>query len=502
MALAFTGCTSMANDPTGPDEPEILSFAVNTTPTDASVDIIDTKTGMPIFSGTSPIVGFIAPDTGVLLIRSMMDGYKVANTVRTIHYNHPADDVNETLIEILEEPEAPTAEIVSAPDEVDSNTDFTLRVRSENGNVGFFFGCTNREPPAPVNGEFDITCRLESSYTVTYAVFGATPMPALAFKTIKVRGTPPPEPPIAGLIAERLEIMRGEQARLTASCTNGNYGIISPLGEYVPTGNGPVTDRPEHDRTYQHTCVGPGGVSQSGAVTVKVIQPEISGTISADPDSISQGQETKITWTCQNADRIIIDKFGEVTCNGDRFDKPMMTNTYRIEWWLDGEVKTQDSVTVVVTEPQVETAKDSVFYGISGIYILDYGDKQQRELGSFALPTNIVRDSAVVVRAFIRLSYDEQEDEAFALCQILPDGSIECILQPGESCPVVEDDDSSLGEGVVTVGQFQLRDGQTTVRILAQHAILHNCYTPVDGFRTANSVHFLGIWFVYWVYLI
>ena len=124
---------------------------------------------------------------------------------------------------------------------------------------------------------------------------------------------------------------------------------------------------------------------------------------------------------------------------------------------------------------------DSLIFPLEG-YIGD-ATMETLDLGTYQIPEL----SRVWVR--IELSANSQKDEAWGLRQVLSGQARDVPLQ---SCPLVPDY-PWLGEGWVFVGFAKA--GEFSLE--ARHAFLYDCYDPVDGFRSANSVHFKAIKFVF-----
>ncbi len=155
---------------------------------------------------------------------------------------------------------------------------------------------------------------------------------------------------------------------------------------------------------------------------------------------------------------------------------------------LEGEQSFEDCATTL-SSPAV---LDSVIFAIDDIFIIAEAGETEASLGSFEIPPHI-EARGVEVQVRIRLSGDEQKDEAFALGTIEGAGAV-FIGDP--DCPVVRDDPNLVGESWVLVGSADLPAAQK--EFLARHAIEFECYDAVDSFRTPNSVHFFGIKFVFW----
>ena len=149
-------------------------------------------------------------------------------------------------------------------------------------------------------------------------------------------------------------------------------------------------------------------------------------------------------------------------------------------------VRTRSSDTVFVFDTTVivdtvlvvtQSVYDSVVFPLEG-YIGD-ATMEILDLGTFQIP----KRARIWVE--LELSGNTQKDEAWGFLQ-------SCINSVPLDCPLVPDY-TWFGEGWVFVcfaepGEFSLE---------ARHASLYDCYSPVDSFRTANSVHFKQVKFVW-----
>lgn len=129
----------------------------------------------------------------------------------------------------------------------------------------------------------------------------------------------------------------------------------------------------------------------------------------------------------------------------------------------------------------IQSEYDSVVFPLEG-YIGD-ATMETLDLGTFQMP------GRAQVWVQIELSGNSQKDEAWGLRQLLSDRTIEI---PHLDCPLVPDY-SWLGEDWVFVGYVE--PGEFSLE--ARHASLYDCYDPVDYFKTANSVHFEAVKFVF-----
>lgn len=133
--------------------------------------------------------------------------------------------------------------------------------------------------------------------------------------------------------------------------------------------------------------------------------------------------------------------------------------------------------TVVVDTIFRQSELDSLVVEVEG-YIGD--DRMETlDLGDFHL------SERAAVWARIELSGNTQKDESWGLRQ----SGIDMVPL---DCPLVPDY-SWLGTDWVFVGFADAGD----FSLEARHASLYDCYSPVDSFRSANSVHFKKVKFVW-----
>lgn len=136
---------------------------------------------------------------------------------------------------------------------------------------------------------------------------------------------------------------------------------------------------------------------------------------------------------------------------------------------------------IVVDTVLTQLVYDSVVFPLEG-YIGD-ATMETLDLGTFQTLER------VQVWVQIELSGNSQKDESWGLRQLLSSQGREVSYL---DCPIVPDH-SWLGTDWVFVGYAM--PGEFSLE--ARHASLYDCYTPVDSFRTANSVHFEQVKFVW-----
>lgn len=144
--------------------------------------------------------------------------------------------------------------------------------------------------------------------------------------------------------------------------------------------------------------------------------------------------------------------------------------------------RTSDTVfvfdtTVIVDTVLTQLVYDSVVFPLEG-YIGD-ATMEILDLGIFQIPER------AHIWVEIELSGNTQKDEAWGLLQ----SGINTVPL---DCPLVPDY-PWLGTDWVFVGFAE--PGEFSLE--ARHASLYDCYDPVDYFKSANSVHFKQVKFVW-----
>lgn len=172
-------------------------------------------------------------------------------------------------------------------------------------------------------------------------------------------------------------------------------------------------------------------------------------------------------------------------CNSDATTSALITipvDTVTVVQRDSVSVHSIDTVFVTDTLRLVDTVLtqlgyDSVVFPLEG-YIGD-ATMETLDLGTFQIPER------ARIWVELELSGNSQKDEAWGLLQ----SGINTVPL---DCPLVPDY-PWFGKGWVFVGWAKA--GEFSLE--ARHASLYDCYSPVDSFRSANSVHFKQIKFVW-----
>ena len=166
-------------------------------------------------------------------------------------------------------------------------------------------------------------------------------------------------PPKITLTADPTSILAGQSSSLS---WNSQYAdkvtIDNGVGDVVPTGSQAVT--PATTTTYTATATGKGGsVTATATVTVSA---GLSVTLTADPETITSGQTSKLTWSSQNATAVTLDG-AAVDLNGSQDVSPTSTTPYTITATdAGGGTKTATATVTVIPNNGIQNLKHIVFY--------------------------------------------------------------------------------------------------------------------------------------------
>ncbi|MEN8225656.1 MAG: hypothetical protein ABFS05_09890 [Bacteroidota bacterium] len=190
----------------------------------------------------------------------------------------------------------------------------------------------------PVNGSIDVYPLVTTTYTITATGTGGS---TASQTTVTVA----PAPEITFAVSPQ-SIAAGESATLTWNSSNADtVSIDNGIGS-VPL-SGSLSVSPALTTTYTITASGSGGTITAQAAVTVIPLPTIS--FNADPQNISAGESSTLTWSVSNADTITIDKgIGEVSASGSETVRPAAATTYTLTaQGLAGTV--QQSITITVS---------------------------------------------------------------------------------------------------------------------------------------------------------
>jgi eukaryotic-like serine/threonine-protein kinase len=170
-------------------------------------------------------------------------------------------------------------------------------------------------------------------------------------------------PSISAFTAVPDAVKKGERTQLRWEAQHAtDISIDNGVGTFrSPSGSQEV--QPSETTTYILTARGPGG-STTARVTVNVTAPPLlprlaaTGTFSASPTKLEEGQTAKLTWTTQNATEVSIEPgIGAVPTSGTQDVTPSNTTTYILTAkGLGGNYTPRVEILV---QPKSETTKKS-----------------------------------------------------------------------------------------------------------------------------------------------
>jgi RHS repeat-associated protein len=146
--------------------------------------------------------------------------------------------------------------------------------------------------------------------------------------TLEIREKAPISPPEIDFSAEPQEIKQGDSSTLSWTTANADsVSIDQGIGSVDQSGFRSVS--PQETTTYTLTASGAGGTTtESVTVTVRLL-PTV--TMSADPETITIGDSSTLSWVSFNVDKAYIDNgIGEMPLNGSTIISPEHTTTYTI----------------------------------------------------------------------------------------------------------------------------------------------------------------------------
>jgi OmpA-OmpF porin, OOP family len=126
------------------------------------------------------------------------------------------------------------------------------------------------------------------------------------------------------------QVVRGNAATINWQCDNADGADIQPgIGKVAARGSKAVSAAVPTD--YQLTCFGAGGnaTATSRLAVTEPARPACS--ITATPETITEGQSSRVDWECVNATGAeILPELGQVQPKGSRVVTPAETTTYTI----------------------------------------------------------------------------------------------------------------------------------------------------------------------------
>ncbi|MFW2367061.1 MAG: putative Ig domain-containing protein [Desulforhopalus sp.] len=193
-------------------------------------------------------------------------------------------------------------------------------------------------------GSMTVSPEKTTTYTATATGSGGTNIARAVVNVIH-------SSPTLSLWFEPATILAGEATLLNWSGSDAETIFINQgIGE-VPL-QGSMTLTPEATTLYTATVSGPGGTITKN-ISITVIQPPPTATITASQHSIDLGESTILSWNTENAETVVIRPgVGAVDSSGSLTVSPIEDTTYYITASGQGGLVTQQtSITVIYPEP-------------------------------------------------------------------------------------------------------------------------------------------------------
>ena len=166
---------------------------------------------------------------------------------------------------------------------------------------------------------------------------------------------------LASCTASPANISKGQSSTLSWSSVNADtVSISSGVGSVAKSGS--VSVSPAQTTTYTVTAVG-GGASTTCAITVTVGALPVIANFTANPTTISAGQNSTLQWSVQNATSISISSVGTVQASGTRSVSPAVTTAYTLTATnAAGSTTATATVTVGSSSPVIVFASGNILY--------------------------------------------------------------------------------------------------------------------------------------------
>jgi hypothetical protein len=173
--------------------------------------------------------------------------------------------------------------------------------------------------------------------------------------TTNVSTTAPGQIRIVSFNAIPAQIQSGQQSTLTWTIENATSASISPAVGNVDARSGSVSVSPTQTTTYTLTATGPTGTLTAQQIVQVTAQPQGAPQIvrfEANPVTIQPGQNSTLSWSTNNADRVTITPGpGNVQPNGSVVVTPSQTTTYTLSATNSSTGQTVTAPVTVVVAP-------------------------------------------------------------------------------------------------------------------------------------------------------
>lgn len=173
------------------------------------------------------------------------------------------------------------------------------------------------------SGSATVSPTTNTAYTIT-----ATNAFGTVSSTVSIEVVPPGMPRILNFVASPQEILAGEQSTLSWEVENADSVEITDLGKVDLSGTSTVT--PEETRAYTITARNSQG-EVTATVTVTVLTGVRIVNFTANPTVVKNpGDPSTLTWSTENAIRVVITGIGDVELNGSMVVNPVAPTHYTL----------------------------------------------------------------------------------------------------------------------------------------------------------------------------
>jgi RHS repeat-associated protein len=216
--------------------------------------------------------------------------------------------------------------------------------------------------------------------------------------------------------------------------------------------SGTINVYPSQTTTYTITAVGSDGVVSKSA-TVVVIDPTLlpSVTLSADPETILNGESCTLSWTSTNASSCTIEPdFGSVELSGSMTVTPGEDTTYTIAAGNSGGTAT-DSVTVIVTPTITILEPDGIDDLAHSSFVIQWDDGDNDDNAMISLYYDVDgsgEDGTFIVSGLSEDPDGEGHDEYLWDTTEVPEGDyyVYGVIDDGKNDPTIQ-----YSQGTVTI---------------------------------------------------
>ena len=254
-------------------------------------------------------------------------------------------------IAVSEPPVAPTGSITANPTMIERGACSMLSWTTMNATSQFI---DQDIGSVGAGGTLSVCPSSTTTYTLSASGPGGTLTPE---PSVTIAVSEPPVAPTGSITANPTMIERGACSMLSWTTMNATSQFIDQGIGSVGAG-GTLSVCPSSTTTYTLSASGPGGIlSPEPSVTVTVIgqQSSVTGSITANPDSVAWGSCSTLSWTTSYTTRRSIDPWvGHVSETGLLSVCPSETTTFVLGGsGPEGRLDPEPSVTITVREQPV-----------------------------------------------------------------------------------------------------------------------------------------------------